>query len=188
MSPNAIDCYNLTSWTNCNCKPTNPLKSHMLNKRRLSTRRWRKRSSKKVTLSWCLTLDIIARLIKNCYPSGLDLLLSKMCLLIMGFMNLKMLMAHHIQIALIMTNWRRFCICDSEDKIHNEFGNDVTCCVIWLHNYLGKCFNGVYDSIMSCAPCDVVLLWLMVESHGEPCDFVFLWFCSFWLFREPCGG
>jgi hypothetical protein len=41
---------------------------------------------------------------RNCYPSGLDLLLSRKCLLIMGLMNLKMLMAHHIQTALIMTN------------------------------------------------------------------------------------
>jgi hypothetical protein len=56
----------------------------------------------------------------------------------MGFMNLKMLMAHLIQTALIMTNWKRFWIYDSEDGIHNEFGNDVT----WLHNYLGNCLMG----------------------------------------------
>jgi len=139
MSPNAIDCCNLTSWMNCSWKLTNPLKLHRLNKRRLLTRRWRKRSSKKVTLSWCLTLDIIAWLIKNCYPSGLDFLLSRRCLLIMDIMSLKMLMAHHIQTALIMTNWRRFCICDSEDGIHNEFGSDVTWCVIWC-NY--NCLKG----------------------------------------------
>jgi hypothetical protein len=38
-------------------------------------RRWKKRSSKKVTLSWCLTFDIITRLIRNYCPSGLDPLL-----------------------------------------------------------------------------------------------------------------
>jgi hypothetical protein len=114
----------------------------MLNKKRLSTRRWKKRSSKKVTLLWCLTLDIIAGLIRNCYPSGLDLLLSRRCLLIMGLVSLKMLMTHHIQTTLIMTNWRRFWICDFEDGIHNEFGSDVTWCVTWLHNYLHNCLMG----------------------------------------------
>jgi len=43
----------------------------------------------------------------------------------MDFMNSKMSMAHHIQITLIMTNWKGFWICDSEDEIHNEFENDV---------------------------------------------------------------
>ncbi len=96
MSPNAIDCCNLTSWTNCSWKPTNPFKLHKLNKRRLLTRRWKKRNSEKVTLSWCLTFDIIAGLIRNCYPSGLDLLLSRRCLQIMDLMTLKMLMVRHI--------------------------------------------------------------------------------------------
>jgi hypothetical protein len=49
----------------------------------------------------------------------------------MDLMNFKMLMVHHIQIALIMTSWRRFWICDSEGGIHNEFRSDVTCWVIW---------------------------------------------------------
>ncbi len=31
----------------------------------------------------------------------------------------------HIQIALIMTNWKRLWICDSKDGIQNEFGSDV---------------------------------------------------------------
>jgi hypothetical protein len=43
----------------------------------------------------------------------------------MDLMSLKMLMVHHIQIVLIMTSWKRFWICDSKDKIHNEFGSDT---------------------------------------------------------------
>ncbi len=62
--------------------------------------------------------------------------------LIMDLMSLKMLMVHHIQTALIITNWRRFWICDYEDGIHNEFESDVYWCVTWLHNYLGNCLMG----------------------------------------------
>jgi hypothetical protein len=54
--------------------------------------------------------------------------------------------------------------------------------------------------LMSCAPCDVVSLWLIVESHGEPCDIVLVINCgitwapcdvvSLWLivesYGEPC--
>jgi hypothetical protein len=45
-----------------------------------------------------------------------------------GSYEFKMLMVHHIYIMLIMTSWKRFWICDYEDKIHNEFGSDVILC------------------------------------------------------------
>jgi hypothetical protein len=45
-----------------------------------------------------------------------------------GFHKLKMLMAHHIQMTLIMISWKRFWICDSKNINHNEFGSDVIWC------------------------------------------------------------
>jgi uncharacterized membrane protein YecN with MAPEG domain len=60
----------------------------------------------------------------------------------MDLMSLKMLMVHHIQIALIMTNWKRFWICDSEDRIHNEFGSDVTWC-----SYICNCLMGKFGDL-----------------------------------------
>jgi hypothetical protein len=64
----------------------------------------KKKEFKEGDLVMMFDVQHIAGPIRNCYPSGLDLLLSRRCLLIMGLMSLKMLMAHHIQIALIMTN------------------------------------------------------------------------------------
>jgi len=46
----------------------------------------------------------------------------------MDIMSLKMLMAHHIQITLIMISWKRFQICDSKEKIHNEVESDIIWC------------------------------------------------------------
>jgi hypothetical protein len=43
----------------------------------------------------------------------------------MNLMNLKMLIIHHIQIALIITSWKKFWIFDSKDEIHNDFGSDT---------------------------------------------------------------
>ncbi len=51
------------------------IKVALAQQKRFLIRRWKKRSSKKVTLSWCLTFDIITRLIRNYCPSGLDPLL-----------------------------------------------------------------------------------------------------------------
>jgi hypothetical protein len=80
MNPDTINCYNLMSWTNYNWKPTNPLKSCRFNKRKFLTKRQKKRNSKKVTLSWCLTFNIIIGLIRNCCQSDLDPLSSRKCL------------------------------------------------------------------------------------------------------------
>jgi hypothetical protein len=77
MNPNAINYCNLMSWMNFNWKPINPLKLCKFNNFFFLIRRWKKGSSKKMTLSCCLMFDIIVGFTKNCCPSYLDILSSK---------------------------------------------------------------------------------------------------------------